>query len=78
MNAKKQLHAKGHTLVAEGKPFDRWGVRLYPEVGPDGHRLSGRALCSCGKMSPILESDRARIRWHADHKKEVLASHGSP
>lgn len=74
MNA-KQLRAKGHTLVAGGKPFDRWGVRLFPEVGP-GDRLSGRAMCSCGAMSQSLDSERARIRWHTDHKKEVIA-HGS-
>lgn len=72
----KQLRAKGHTLVAEGKPFDRWGVRLFPEVGPN-EPLSGRAMCSCGAISEPLDSDRARIRWHTSHKKEVL-THGSP
>ena len=31
----KQVRVRGHTLVAEGKPFTKWGDRIFPEVGPD-------------------------------------------
>lgn len=74
----KQVRARGHTLVAEGKPFTKWGDRIFPEVGPeDQTNVKGRARCSCGIMSDPLTSDRARIRWHAAHKQEVIAN-GSP
>ena len=35
MTAHKQMRVKGHTLIAEGKPFTKWADRIYPEVGPD-------------------------------------------
>ena len=64
----KQVRVRGHTLIAEGKPFTKWGDRIFPEVGPDDQtNVKGRAKCSCGIMS-----DRARIRWHAAHKQGVI------
>jgi hypothetical protein len=78
MTAHKQMRVKGHTLIAEGKPFTKWADRIYPEVGPDDQTtITGRAMCSCGAMSDPLPSDRARIRWHAAHKQEVIAN-GTP
>ena len=62
MTAHKQMRVKGHTLIAEGKPFTKW---------------ADRAMCSCGAMSDPLPSDRARIRWHTAHKQEVIAN-GTP
>nr|DAV25961.1 MAG TPA: hypothetical protein [Caudoviricetes sp.] len=48
----KQVRVRGHTLIAEGKPFTKWGDRIFPEVGPDDQtNVKGRAKCSCGIMS---------------------------
>lgn len=78
MTAHKQMRVKGHTLIAEGKPFTKWADRIYPEVGPDDQAtITGRAMCSCGVISDPLPSDRARIRWHTAHKQEVIAN-GTP
>jgi hypothetical protein len=32
---------------------------------------AGRALCECGKKSPVLPSTAARKRWHRQHKDAV-------
>lgn len=59
------LRVPGHTLRYEGQPF-----------GPDGRKtmysVVGSGKCSCGELSPPLESNNARKRWHAEHKAAVI------
>ena len=51
-----------HSLTSEGAAHNAVGERLY-----QGAR-EGRALCSCGELSPDLPSTAARRRWHLEHK----------
>lgn len=61
----------GHGLKREGKPCTAQGGRA---PGP-----SGRALCSGGERSPVLESDGQRKRWHRDiHKPAMAAQQENP
>ena len=58
----KQVRVRGHTLIAEGKPFTKWGDRIFPEVGPeDQTNVKGRAKCSCGIMSDPLKSEPVSV-----------------
>ena len=59
----RPLLVTGHGLVRGGAPFTAEGRSA---TGRTGH---GR--CSCGETSPVLESNAARKRWHADHKADV-------
>lgn len=59
----------GHTLRYEGAPFDDEGRRAT--AFSTGGR--GRAKCSCGELSPVLDSGYQRKRWHREHKKAVSA-----
>lgn len=63
----------GHTLRAEGAPHvvDETGevVRVYRAWGSVGG--FGRGLCSCGELSPLLDSAHKRKQWHREHKAEV-------
>jgi hypothetical protein len=61
----------GHTLDANAGAHDEHGQPL-PPVGRNGKAI-GRAKCSCGELSPDLESGPARTAWHRDHKLDVLA-----
>lgn len=60
----------GHTLRHEGHPYDSHGLLVGGRVG--------RAMCSCGALSPWLDSNNQRKRWHNAHKAEVmrLGNHG--
>jgi hypothetical protein len=60
----------GHGLISEGYPHDDAGK---PISGAFLRATSGngRALCSCGELSPELPSGYARKRWHKDHKDQV-------
>ena len=31
----------------------------------------GKAYCSCGQLSPVLECTAARKRWHKEHKQAI-------
>lgn len=67
------MRVPGHTLAHEGAPHivDETGrvVRVRaPWGGVGGY---GRALCSCGQMSPLFDSAHKRKKWHRDHKEEV-------
>jgi hypothetical protein len=66
---KANARVAGHTLRAEGAPFDEAGA------GPMYHYEGkvGRAKCSCGALSEMLPTNAARRRWHADHKAAVVA-----
>lgn len=61
-----------HTLVGEGAPHDSDGRRInvyHPMWVPPGTvpRL-GCGMCSCGEIGPWAESNRARQRWHRQHR----------
>lgn len=49
----------GHTLPNEG--------RVHGDDAP-----FGRARCSCGEASEVLNSDNARKAWHREHKQELV------
>lgn len=55
-----------HTLKYAGAPYDDQAQLIDPinktTSGP------GRALCSCGIISPELESGAARREWFKDHR----------
>ena len=57
---------KGHTLYREGWAHDQDGVPFYA-----GNLCSGFGKCSCGALSPWLETRNARKQWHAQHKAEL-------
>lgn len=65
---------KGHALQSEGKPYERgeyggkW-IRVSYAQFPTSP--AGVGLCECGATSPVLESNGARRRWHADHKEKI-------
>lgn len=50
----------GHTLRFEGKVY-----------GYNHTVRQGRARCTCGAESLVLDSDAARKRWHREHKDEI-------
>lgn len=54
-------------MRSEGKPYDADRCPLL-------HRRHGAALCSCGELSEVLSSDRARQEWHRAHKLRVLTA----
>lgn len=62
-----QLVVKGHTLRAEGLGYRKPGI-------DDPWSRGMRGSCSCGEYSDPLNSDRARKRWHREHKQAVLAA----
>jgi len=53
-----------HGLHREGRPYDETGQRW--DFSGNGH-----AKCSCGELSPVLPSNRARQRWHKTHKAQI-------
>jgi len=59
----------GHELVSEGAPHDAKGRRLglygYSTAG------TGKAKCSCGKLSGVLDSGLKRKAWHREHKESL-------
>lgn len=61
----------GHSLVAKGAPFGRDGARAPRRRYWRGVGGLGRALCSCGATSPIVESVAERRAWHLKHKDEL-------
>jgi hypothetical protein len=68
----KPLRVRGHTLVGEGSRHDEYGGRIsiWDSVYPDDK--TGCGLCSCGEVSELLDSKNARMRWHRDHKLDLL------
>jgi hypothetical protein len=59
----------GHALRNEGRVF--WDEHLERADDSPQRRTTGSAICECGATSPVLESDRARQRWHRAHKDEM-------
>lgn len=61
------VRVPGHTLVAEGAPFDHLRRRYSSILGGVGG--AGHAKCSCGQFSPApIPSAYQRKQWHRDHK----------
>ena len=76
----KNTRLSGHGLRKEGKPYVLGLCRLCmtessliwsDEYGGRTRSGEGHGLCSCGVMSPHMESDNQRRRWHKDHKRAV-------
>jgi len=67
----KNTRLTGHELLYEGLAFDSDGRRasLGWSTGGKGH---GR--CSCGALSPELDSGSKRKAWHRDHKDKLKES----
>jgi hypothetical protein len=66
----RALIVPGHGLVSEGLPHDDEG---YPLIRNGfSHGGTGRAKCSCGTLSEILDSANKRKQWHRDHKNQIL------
>lgn len=60
--------------TTRAKPFRVAGHTLYREGADAGN---GVGLCSCGEASPPLLSDKARRRWHREHKNKIVGGgHG--
>ena len=67
----RRTNLRGHALRGEGmghKPGDEdepW-VTIW-------RGWTGVGLCECGEVSPVLESNADRKRWHIAHKDEIRA-----
>lgn len=60
---------RGHALRGEGNAYVRGDEEPWIRArGWDGH-----GLCECGEVSPSLDTNNARKRWHAKHKNEIAA-----
>lgn len=55
----RTLYLHGHRLFDEGRVFR-------------GTDRCGEGRCACGLLSPILDSDADRKRWHRRHLVRVL------
>lgn len=64
----------GHTLWAEGKGYGAYPcvscspAMAYDRIGTGG---PGHARCSCGAVSPHLDSGTKRKAWHRAHKQQI-------
>lgn len=52
-----------HGLTADGKPHDQ-NAQVLTTPG------AGRGLCTCGQLSEVLPSRKARRQWMIEHKRE--------
>lgn len=59
----------GHELQSEGAPYDSNGKLTNILYG--GTSGVGRGKCSCGALSPDLDSGNQRKAWHRDHKDQI-------
>lgn len=60
-----------HTLKFAGTPYSAAGKAIFEDTSVSAG--PGRALCSCGELSPKFQSGNARRQWHRDHKAMHLA-----
>lgn len=59
-----------HYLLHDGKVhIDYLGLVLEGRASGE----VGKAKCSCGTLSPVLQSDHERKRWHRDHKTSKMS-----
>lgn len=75
---RRATRLEGHALVARGAPFGKDGRRVARRRYWSGTAGRGRALCGCGRTSPVLDTVAERIAWHLDHKAQVRAGAGAP
>ena len=67
MAERRNTRLSGHALWNEGRAFTQApGGRLN-----FADTRTGIGVCECGEASPVLTSDSARKRWHAEHKANV-------
>lgn len=66
------MRLAGHELQREGAPYVKQGRRTFL-ANPTSWSTSGqgRALCSCGWTSPVLNTGAARKAAHRSHKREM-------
>jgi hypothetical protein len=62
----------GHALDPQALARDEDGNPIPMWKQPIRGRAAGRARCSCGEMSPVLDNGPARREWHQEHKLDVL------
>ena len=66
----KQVRVRGHTLIAEGKPFTKWGDQIFPEVGlrtrPTSRVVPGVHAGSC--LTPSRQTEPVSVGTTA-HKQ---------
>lgn len=62
----------GHSLVREGAPHRDDG-RPNNEAYSHGTGGTGCGKCTCGALSPVLNSGTKRKAWHRQHKADVRA-----
>lgn len=71
----------GHTLVSEGAAFMCGAACCHGRRGQSyyygGVSRAGHGLCSCGALSPYVDSGAARKRWHRSHKDDVVQDRGN-
>lgn len=67
MRKGKRIRIVGHTLVLTGAPHKAGADTAW--VLAEGK--VGRAMCTCGMVSPILAHMTARKQWHAQHRRIV-------
>lgn len=65
------LRVEGHHLVAAGAPFTAAGTRTSRPGYWTGVGGPGRAKCSCGLLSDVLDGPAQRRQWHRDHKDDL-------
>lgn len=81
----------GHALRRFGEAFlavdcyetgcsNNINTTTHDANGPDDDSVRGRghALCTCGVLSPHLDSGRQRTRWHRRHKARVMLGQPEP
>lgn len=59
-----------HNLKNNGAPYTDAATLVNQD--PKATAGEGRALCTCGQLSDVLSSGRARREWHKAHKLEAL------
>jgi hypothetical protein len=61
----------GHVLLSEGAAYSGKSRVRYHGTGG-----IGKAMCSCGVSSPVLDSGSKRKQWHREHKEAVRKAGG--
>lgn len=73
MSDRPYTRIPGHSLLREGRAFDRVGDQLIYT----GER-TGIGVCECGETSAILTSTNGRRSWHKRiHKAAIQAQMGA-
>jgi hypothetical protein len=62
----------GHSIDSLATPRDDDGNPVPPVRVGRFRKAIGRGKCSCGLLSPVLDSGPDRQEWHRGHKLDVL------